>query len=196
MSSERLQNWTDDELLAGACADPGSDAARLAASVLLQRYHVRVFQWCNAQLTDPDLASDVAQEVLLKAYRSLGGFAGRSRFSSWLFAIARNRCLDELRRPRWLTDDEAVDELPDLAATPAAAFEARASEEEWDRLLRRYLEPAEHEAVVLRYFECLPVDEITRVLGLAQASGARGLLQRAKRKLRAALAATGRSDHV
>jgi DNA-directed RNA polymerase specialized sigma24 family protein len=62
------------------------------------------------------------------------------------------------------------------------------------QLLARHLKPTEHEAVVLRYFECLPVDEITQVLGITQASGARGVLQSAKRKLRAAFADQGGSE--
>ncbi len=195
MIDSQWQDRSDEELLALACREVGSAEARRAASSLLQRYHVRVFQWCNAQLEDPDLASDVAQEVLLKAYHSLGSFAGRARFSSWLFAITRNRCLDELRRPRRLVEVDAIEELIAPEASPAVAYEVKAARSEWLDLLARHLEPDEQAAMVLRYFECMPIAEITRILGLTQASGARGLLQAAKRKLRRILAAEGRIDH-
>ncbi len=195
MTREQWQKWSDDELRSEACAKFGSAAGRHAASVLLERYHARVFQWCNAQLQDPALASDVAQDVLLKAYHGLSSFAGRSQFSSWLFAIARNRCLDELRRPRLLVDDGDISELVDSAATPAAAFEAQASLEECKQLLARHLEPAEQEAMVLRYLECMPIVEITRILGINTSSGARGVLQRARRKLRAAVAGKEKFGH-
>ena len=187
--------WSDKDLLTVAVAEASTARGRQAASSLLRRYHVRVYQWCAAQLGDPDLGQDIAQEVLLKAYHKLDSFGGRSCFSSWLFAIARNRCLDELRRPRLTVSDVAVGEVMDKKATPAADFEARATEAEWQELLARHLEPVEQEVMILRYFECVPIDEITRLLGIRQASGARGLLQKSRRKLRAVLNGTERPGH-
>ncbi len=49
---------------------------------------------------DPHAAEDVSQEVFLKVYRSLGSFDGRSSFSTWLFRITRNVCLDQFRAGR------------------------------------------------------------------------------------------------
>lgn len=104
---------TDEELLARHAADPGGAAGRAAASTLLGRHQRRVYVWCHRYVRDPERALELAQDVLLKAYRSLGTFAGRSRFSSWLFAIARNRCLNEIAAPGLLRDDEVeLDELP------------------------------------------------------------------------------------
>jgi DNA-directed RNA polymerase specialized sigma24 family protein len=57
-------------------------------------------------------------------------------------------------------------------------------------LVRRHLDPLEREAIWLRCYEGMPVEEITGLLGIDTASGARGILQRARRKLRAALAAS------
>jgi len=195
MTREQLHLWTDEELRRRACDRYGSTTGRQAASVLLERYHARVFQWCNAQLRDPSLAQDAAQDVLVRAYRGLDSFAGKSRFSSWLFAIARNRCLDELRRPRLSRDERDIGELADSAANPAEEFETKASLESWNQLLARHLEPVEQEAMVLRYIECMPVAEITCVLEISTSSGARGVLQQARRKLRAAFAGKGDLEH-
>jgi len=195
MNAGRPAPPTDAELVCRAleARDPAARAA--AGSELLQRYHARVFQWCHAQLGDPDLAADVAQEVLLKAYHGLAGFAGRSQFSSWLFAIVRNRCLDELRSRRPPGDPDAVDELVDDAVSALGRLEAASEREAWLRRLRRYLAPREQEAVYLRYFENMPLEEITRLLDLDQSTGARAVLQTARRKLRAALAGKRRFDH-
>jgi RNA polymerase sigma-70 factor (ECF subfamily) len=131
---------------------------------------------------------ELAQETMLSAYRSLATFQGRSRFTSWLFVIARNRCLNAVTAPALLRDDGAEpDDTADRGADPARAFEEREDEERVRRLMIDHLDESEREALWLRCFERMPVDEIGAVMRLENASGARGLLQRARRKLRTAL---------
>jgi RNA polymerase sigma-70 factor (ECF subfamily) len=188
MEHEVGTDRTDEELLAAALSDPGGQQARWAASRLLARYQGRVYAWCYRHLRDPERALDVAQEVLLSAYRNLASFGGRSRFSSWLFAIARNRCLSEQRRPQILHDQEAdLDELAARGRDPEQVYLDRQDEEAVLSLIRDHLEPREQEALWLRCFERMPVDTITEILGITEASGARAVLQRARRRLRAAL---------
>jgi RNA polymerase sigma factor (sigma-70 family) len=69
----------------------------------------------------------------------------------------------------------------------AQQLEEREDEKRILALIRSKLEPNEQRVIWLRCFERMPVDEITRVLGLESASGARGLLQKARRRLRNAL---------
>ena len=179
---------TDEELIARHAADPDGAPGRAAASTLLGRYQRRVYVWCHRYVRDPERALELAQDVLLRAWRALGTFQGRSRFGSWLFAIARNRCLNALAAPSLLRDDDVeLDTLPASDGTPERMLEELQDEEALRRLLAETLDPEEREALWLRCFERLPVEEITLVMRLDNATGARGLLQRARRKLRAAL---------
>ena len=179
----------DLKLLGWALEHPDSDTGRHAASALLDRYRERVYIWCLRYTRDHEQALDMAQEVLISAYRNLGSFGGRSQFGSWIFSITRNRCLSELRRPSLLVDEEAdPDDQLTRQAGPDRDLEDRLAEEELLELIRRCLDPVEQQALWLRCFEKMPVDEITKVMEIAEASGARGVLQRARRKLRAALA--------
>jgi RNA polymerase sigma-70 factor (ECF subfamily) len=179
---------TDEELVARCLADPDGAAGRAAASLLLGRHRTRVYVWCHRYVRDPERALELAQDVLLKAYRSLGSFAGRAKFGSWLFAIARNRCLNELAAPSLVRDDGFdLDTLPSTDGTPERMLEELQDEEALRRLLAEHLDDDERRALWLRCFERLPVEEITVVMHLDNATGARGLLQRARRKLRAAL---------
>ena len=77
------------------------------------------------------------------------------------------------------------------APGPEDELAMRDDEEATLRLLERTLDEQERMALWMGCFERMPVDEITRALGLTNATGARGLLQRARRKLRAALSARG-----
>ena len=178
----------DRDLLRCALDDPDGDAGRHAASDLLARYQRRVYLWCYRYVRDHERALDMAQEVLMKAYGSLATFDQRAEFGSWIFAIARNRCLSELRRPSLVLDDLAD---PDAGATPRPGPDVelldRMDEEALLGLIDDHLEPVERSALWLRCFEKLPVDDITAMLSLDEASGARAVLQRARRKLVRAL---------
>jgi len=190
-SDAQVQTVTpsDEMLLASAVGDTSTSASREAASQLLARYQDRVYAWCYRHVRDRELALDLAQEVLVSAYRNLDAFDARARFSSWLFAIARNRCLSELRRKRPDHQDaEILEILADRRPGPDRVLEETLDEDALLALVRQHLEPVEQEALWLRCFERTPVEEITRMLGVTESTGARAVLQRARRKLRAALA--------
>jgi RNA polymerase sigma-70 factor (ECF subfamily) len=181
---------SDDDLLDLARARAGEPAGRSAAGELLRRYRQPVYVWCHRYVKDHERALDMAQDVLLQAYERLDQFEGRSAFSSWLFVIARNRCLNEMRRDLW-RDDADLDLLPDERVRFDEALDEALRGERLLALVGAVLDPVERKAVWLRYTERMPIEAITTVLGLDGKSGARGLLQRARRKLRAAIDGAG-----
>jgi RNA polymerase sigma-70 factor (ECF subfamily) len=178
----------DEELVRRAQRDPGGAEGREAESRLFSRYRDRLYAWCYRHTRDREQALDLAQNAMLAAHRGLDAFEGRARFSSWLFAIARYQHLDSLRRPRLLLDEDAeLDSLESPVNDPARQFERKDEEDRLLALVQRVLEPTERIALWLRCVECKAVDEITRLLDLENETGARALLQRARRKLRLAL---------
>jgi RNA polymerase sigma-70 factor (ECF subfamily) len=68
-----------------------------AFAELIRRHHGQVLALCRSMMPDADSAEDAAQEVFLKAYRSLKSFRGDAAFSTWLYRVGSNRCLDLLR---------------------------------------------------------------------------------------------------
>jgi RNA polymerase sigma-70 factor (ECF subfamily) len=67
---------------------------------LVRRYQADVWRLCFHLLGDRTMADDVAQDALVRAYRFLPRYRGDSKFSTWMFSITRNCCLDELRRTK------------------------------------------------------------------------------------------------
>lgn len=167
----------------------GGNLAEAAAGELFGRYHGRVYAWCRRYRRDPEQALDLAQDVLLSAWRSLATWEGKAPFGGWLFVVTHHACLRAARSRPPAGDGEIIlEELPDPRPDAATVYEDEQERAALLALVREHLDPLEQRAVWLRCGEKMPVDEITRVLGLDTASGARGLLQTARRKLRAARA--------
>jgi len=179
----------DEDLLVVAQREGASAAGQRAASTLLERHQRRVYLWCRGHVRDHDAALDLTQEILVKAYRGIPGFQGGSRFTTWLFAITRNHCLNAVRRRELDVDPEfELESLLDHRGGPLDEVERTEAEDRLLDLMRSTLDPTEQRALWMRCVDGVAVDEITRRLRITSASGARGLLQTARRKLRAALA--------
>jgi len=177
----------DADLIRLVQGSPATPAARRAAGELLHRHQDAIYVWCFKYAGDRDRALDLAQDVLLNAYRSIVSFEWRSEFSSWLFSIVRNRCLSEARRSSVFIDAEPN---PDIttdrrAIRPDHQLEYEETEQ-WVRdLIEQRLDTQEQDVVCLRCFEGMPLDEIARVVAVESAEDVRVILQRARRKLRA-----------
>jgi RNA polymerase sigma-70 factor (ECF subfamily) len=157
-----------------------------------------MFRVCARITGDRTLAEDAVQEALLNAFRHLADFDGRSAFSTWLYRIAVNAALVQVRKRRYLEvpwpvsgDDEdatpmdATDESPTPDRHAVSAEIRRDVETELSRMT-----PIERTAFVLRHQEGRSLEEISAALSL-NVSAAKQAIFRAVRKLRAALEAPG-----
>lgn len=188
MSNRDPVRLSDEDLVRRFQRDPDGQDGKEAASELFERYWEQVYLWCYRRIGRHEAACDVAQDVFLSAYQALGRFEGRCLYCSWLFTIMRHRCFRVLRKASLVRDEGVeIDEIPHAGRAADDALIEREDEDAILDLIRRFLDPEEQAALWLRCFEHLPVDEITRRLGLGGASGARTVLQGARRKLRAAM---------
>jgi len=91
-----------------------------AFSLIVRAYEVPVFNYVTRLVGDRALAEDLTQEVFIRVFQGLPKFSLRSKFTTWLFQVTKNRVLDELRanerRPRALV---AIDDAPPLEVVDA-----------------------------------------------------------------------------
>ena len=180
---------SDEELLAEARRETGPRREALV-NELFGRHYERVARWCLRFTGERESAADLAQEVFLKAHRHLDSFKGASRFSTWLYTIARNESFNRLQRSSPQTDSEEV--LADIA-TLEASPEELANRSQRGQQVREFLtatlDRLERVVFVLHYGDDMSLDTITRLLRLENTSGAKAYIVSARRKV---ARATGR----
>lgn len=165
---------------------PGSadfDRAVDEVNALFSANHDRVYALCLKLVGHPQRARELTQDAMLAAYEQLPKFRGEAKFSTWLLRIARYKCFHALRERRDLLSEDGVLEGVDPARTVLAALRRQEKEELLRQAATAVLDPLEQEAVYLRYVEQLPRERIEALLHLDNKTGARGLLQRCRRKL-------------
>ncbi len=118
-SQQRDLNQLGDETLVQLFVSDPSRYAQ-AFEILVERYQNKVFGLSLRMMGNREEAEDQAQEIFVKVYRSLARFEGRSRFSTWLYRIAVNACLDAIEKRR-RRPQSADMEWSDLAETEPAA---------------------------------------------------------------------------
>jgi RNA polymerase sigma-70 factor (ECF subfamily) len=91
-----------------------------AFRIILNAYETPVYNYVLRMVGDRALAEDLSQEIFLRIYQGLPGFSLRCRFTTWLFQVAKNRVLDELRaRERKPQSSLTLDDLPPLEVVDA-----------------------------------------------------------------------------
>ena len=150
---------SEDERLVRAC----QGGEREAFSGLVERYQRDVYRLCYRYVNNHHDANDMAQEAFLKAYRAIGKFRGESAFSTWLYRIAVNTCLNfrAARRPGAEPLDDA---LPDAGPGAGAGVETR----ERERLVREAvarLPDKQRTTVILKIYQELTHEEVAGIVG-------------------------------
>src|SRR5262249_27253367 len=183
--------WTDEAAVARA-KNGDNDAFR----VLVERHGRSAFRLAYRMTGNEQDAEDIAQESLLRAYRQLHTLDGRASFRTWFYRIVSNCSLDVLRKSErrhrvaaaHQTPPDADDPITLLPSTDPGPDRMAMSNEVRARLSEamQELSAAERSAFVLRHFEGMGCEEVSRVWG-CRPGGARHSVFRAVQKLRRAL---------
>lgn len=134
-----------------------------AFSLIVRAYEVPIFNYVLRLVGDRALAEDLTQEVFIRVFQGLPKFSLRSKFTTWLFQVTKNRVLDELRaserRPRALV---AIDDAPPLEVVDAPVEQVEMIDALWSAI--DDLNPDLKMALLLRDVVGLSYNEIADVL--------------------------------
>lgn len=160
--------------------------------MVVERYQERLFRFAIASVRDSDVAADLVQDTLVRAYAGLDGCRERERFGAWLFRILRNRCIDFQKEHR--RRDVPLDESYPHAATgglPDRETERAELRDSLERALAM-LPAAQREAFVLKHVHGLAYEEIAVLLDVG-ISALKMRVARAREALQETLAVHGES---
>jgi RNA polymerase sigma-70 factor (ECF subfamily) len=181
--------WSDEAAAARAKAGD-ADAFR----VLVERHSRPMFRLAFRMTGNEQDAEDIVQDTFLRAYRRIEKFDERASFGTWLYRITVNCSLDLVRARKRRSEqsgsanpemDDFIQSLPSSGATPdRMAMSGQARQRIAEAM--EELSASERTAFVLRHFEGMCIDEVSRVLG-CRPGAARHCVFRAVQKLRRAL---------
>lgn len=146
---------------------------------LVERYQHYVYTIVLRYVKDIQQAEEVTQDVFLKAYQALHNFNHQSKFSTWLYTIARNTCISHLRKNN-IVFEEIQDNIKGYHSLPS--IEQR-SEKETVRKAIKMLPKQEAEVLTLFYLHEQTVEEIEKITGYTK-SNVKVKLYRARKNLR------------
>ena len=149
----------DDRDAVAAC----QGGERQAFDRLVEKYQRDVYRICYRYVNNHHDASDLAQDVFLKAYRAIGRFRGDSAFSTWLYRIAVNTCLN-FRASRHRPSEELKDDVADVTRR----VDARMEDDELSQQVRAAvsrLPEKQRATLILKIYNDLTHEEVAAILG-------------------------------
>ncbi|MFL0352325.1 RNA polymerase sigma factor [Xanthomarina sp. GH4-25] len=156
-----------------------------AFAILVDRYKDLVFTLALRMLKHREEAEEVSQDTFIKAYKSLSKFKGDSKFSTWIYKVAYNTCLDRIKKNKRKYNEIAIDEYTEhQVKTIDNALENMVADERKQAIqdCLNLLPNEDGFLLTLYYFEEQSLDEIAKVVGLT-ANNVKVKLFRSRKKL-------------
>ncbi len=165
----------------------------LAFAVLVRAYELPVFNYVLRTVNDRALAEDLTQDIFLRVHQGIAGFSLRCRFTTWLFQIAKNRVLDELRaRERRPHATVPLEDAPQLDVVDAPPERGETIDALWRAVAE--LNPDLKMAVLLRDIVGLSYGEIADTLEVTLAT-VKWRIYKGREEIQLALAREGITLH-
>lgn len=156
--------------------------ASVCFAILYKRYSGKVYSKCISLLKDEALAHDATQEIFTKIFLNLSRFGGKSKFSTWVYSITYNYCIDYIRRKKKQKDlfsdeiekaPDIIDEVPDEELLEMEVHQLRT--------VLSQLPPSDKVILLMKYQDDMSIRDIAEALDKTE-SAIKMKLKRAKEK--------------
>lgn len=151
--------------------------------ILFERYHQKVLNRCYTLVKNRTAAEELAEDVFTKAYEKLNSFQERSSFSSWLYALTYNHCIDYLRQkkklhyPRWSAENRIPDIVDEQGEPEPEIIYSHLL------VILEEIHPEEKAILLMKYQEQLSMKEIGKILSISE-DAAKMRLKRARTRVK------------
>lgn len=166
---------------------------RAAFDRIFEEFSPAIFNYVLRMVGDSDRAADITQDTFIKAYRKLDTLTDEKSTRSWLYRIATNTAIDEMRRRRWVSPLQSGEDVryerPDTGPGPEAMVMNATLDDRIQRALMQ-LRPNHRQCLILSDLEDMSAQQIGEVMELSYGA-VRTLLCRARGEMRRLLAAEG-----
>jgi RNA polymerase sigma-70 factor (ECF subfamily) len=166
------------------------DGDQAAFDLLFTRYTPAIISFAYRFVRDREVAEELAQEVFLKVYEGAGRYRVQSRFTTWLYRIATNVCLNEIRKPRFRAAHEPLSEESERESEISSTESVRGQDKLLERqaivrVIRQVLDQIpekQRTAFILSKYQELSYAEVAEVLKTSE-KAVKSLIHRARETL-------------
>jgi RNA polymerase sigma factor (sigma-70 family) len=175
--AESFNHLKDDEIILKMKNDNASNYFE----ELYNRYHLKVLDKCYSIVKSRPVAEELAEDILSKVFEKLPTFKQQSSFSSWLYAITYNHCIDYLREkkkihyPNWNRDNEIPEIIDETEVIEKINYENLME-------VMERIHPEEKALLLMKYQDNLPMKQIAEALRISE-DAAKMRLKRARTRI-------------
>jgi RNA polymerase sigma factor (sigma-70 family) len=175
--AESFNHLKDDEIILKMKNDNASNYFE----ELYNRYHLKVLDKCYSIVKSRPVAEELAEDILSKVFEKLPTFKQQSSFSSWLYAITYNHCIDYLREkkkihyPNWNRDNEIPEIIDETEVIEKINYENLME-------VMDIIHPEEKALLLMKYQDNLPMKQIAEALRISE-DAAKMRLKRARTRI-------------
>jgi len=161
---KHIDNITDEEVIQLIHKENNTDYFE----VLYKRYYKKVVDKCFSFVHNTDIAQELTEEIFLKTFEKLNSFKQKSSFSSWLYSITYNHCIDYLRKkkklhyPNWNKENE----IPEIIDQPDEILNEINYENL--QLILDQIHPEEKALLLMKYQDNLSIKQIGTALRISE----------------------------
>ena len=178
MKTKNCKGWSDEQLV--SLLQQGD---KNAMSELYQRYHMVVFHKCLSFSKNTNDASDMTQDIMVKLMSNVNSFNGLSKFSTWLYSITFNYCIDHQRKNKGRFI-ESIDNLVDLYDTSSDEKTAIKEYEQKKKCANKVLSKIsmdDQQLLMMKYYNNKSIQDLQELYEVS-ASAIKMRLKRARNK--------------
>ena len=158
----KYEKFSDEELVLYIVQNRGK-----GFEAIIDRYQAKLLRYVNTMCKDPESAEDIIQETFISAYQNINSFDIKRKFSSWIYRIAHNKAINEIRKNK---NKISIDDIAEVASPKDSGVLSKELDQKQaremlekiiDTLSERYRGP-----LILRFFEEKTYEEISDILQL------------------------------